>query len=422
LAQHTRYEIVEEIGRGGMGVVYRARDRLSGRLEETRAAARLNHPNVGTVYDTAQAGGTYFLAMELVEGRSLDRVVAERGPLPVREACEYVRQAALGLQHAYEQGIVHRDIKPHNLWLTAAPDQQAKVKVLDFGLALVRGGPPRASGLTEEGLFLGASQYIAPEQARGAGQADIRADIYSLGCTLYYLLTGAPPFQDDSSLNVLMKHALEEPRPLREVRKDVPPALSAVVARMLAKGPADRYQRPAEVAQALAPFCRPAAEEDLPQAPAPAPTPAEEAVAGVALVQLEGLPDQAPLLVGSEYKLRAGVRGNSGRSPDGGPALCPEDGTATFDIAVRAPGMDILPDWRQQMKLGPAPGTGLPWWKRWLGRGKGRRATAAPEPGAGLLEFTLVPRQAGRKRIEVDYYHQRHWLAHLDLEVEVVAT
>jgi RNA polymerase sigma factor (sigma-70 family) len=406
LARHSRYEIVQEIGRGGMGVVYRARDKVSGRtvalkvirperlsdpdaenrfLREARAASRLSHPNIGAVLGVGQAGPVSFLVLELVEGTSLDRVVAERGPLAVGEACEYVRQAALGLQHAYEQGIVHRDIKPHNLMLTAAPSP--KVVVLDFGLALVPDAPPRAGGLTREGAFLGTPQYIAPEQASGTGQADIRADIYGLGCTLYHLLTGQPPFPADTTVQVLMKHVLEEPRALHEVRKDVPSALSAVVARMLAKDPADRFPQPAAVAQALAPFCRPGAEGNILQTTAPTPALGEEAVAGVATAQLDGPPDQVPLRVGAEYKLRTGARGSPGEGA--GPR------TAAFDVAVRAPDMDILPGWRQQVAAGPQPGR--------------------------LAEFILVPRRPGRKRIEVDYYYQKHWLAHLDLEVEVVA-
>src|SRR5262249_43273255 len=151
-----------------------------------------------TAHDADEAGGIHFLVMEYVEGQTLADVLAERGPLPVAEACEYIRQAALGLQHAHERGMVHRDIKPHNLMRTT--DQQ--IKILDFGLArFARGsdaegavGLAHATGLTGAGAVMGTADYIAPEQAEDSRSADIRADLYALGCTLYHLLAGAAPF------------------------------------------------------------------------------------------------------------------------------------------------------------------------------------------------------------------------------------
>jgi uncharacterized protein (TIGR03067 family) len=233
---------------------------------EVKTAAKLAHPNIVTAFDAEQAGDTHFLVMEYVEGTSLARVVAEEGRLPVARACDYVRQAALGLQHAYEQGMVHRDIKPHNLMLTPA----GQVKVLDFGLArfaqesqpaaapplpeAAAADAPSAGTLTHEGTVMGTPDYIAPEQVRDAHAADIRADIYSLGCTLYDLLAGHAPFPDGTALQKVMAHVEKKPRPLTELRKDVPAGLARVVARMLAKEPAQRYQTPAEVAAALQPF------------------------------------------------------------------------------------------------------------------------------------------------------------------------
>jgi sugar lactone lactonase YvrE len=286
---NPRYKVRELLGVGGMGAVYRAEHLLMARpvalkvinkglidnratverfRREVQAAARLVHPNIVTAYDADQAGDAHFLVMEYVEGRSLARLLAEKGPLPVRQACDYIRQAALGLQHAHEQGMVHRDIKPHNLMLT--PD--GRVKILDFGLArfAAESAPaaasriadagrdtPTGSGpgqLTQLGVVVGTPDYIAPEQAADAHAADIRADIYSLGCTLYDLLAGRPPFPEETAVRKVLAHAQRQPQPLRELRKDVPPALARVVERMLAKDPARRYQTPAEVVQALAPF------------------------------------------------------------------------------------------------------------------------------------------------------------------------
>ena len=175
------------------------------------------------------------------------------GPLPVAHACYFIHQAALGLQHAHERGMVHRDIKPANLIL-ARDGKKAIVKVLDFGLAKVTSEGQTDSGLTREGQMLGTPDYIAPEQIRDAQSADIRADIYSLGCTFYYLLTGGPPFRGEHLWDVYQAHFSMEAGPLNLVRPEVPVELAAVVAKMMAKEPGRRFQTPGEVAQALAPF------------------------------------------------------------------------------------------------------------------------------------------------------------------------
>jgi serine/threonine protein kinase len=274
LANHPRFRIVRELGRGGMGAVYLAEHRLMERpvaikvinkalldrpdslprfLAEIKAAALLNHDGIVRAYDAEQAGELHMLVMEYIEGLPLDKIVQRKGPLPPPHACGCVRQAALGLQHAFEQGMTHRDIKPQNLMLTP----QGKVKILDFGLARVLGERAGHTGLTQEGIFLGTPHYVAPEQATNARQADIRADIYSLGCTLYFLLTGRPPFAEDTVVQQVLAHLEQEPTPVHELRPDVPAALSAVVARMLAKNPAQRFQEPAQVAHALASFCKP---------------------------------------------------------------------------------------------------------------------------------------------------------------------
>jgi hypothetical protein len=260
-----------------MGVVYQARQTMMNRpvvikvinqavlehpdaLErfrrEVRAAAQLSHPNIVTAYDAEQAGDLHMLVMEFVPGQSLAEVLHRQGPLPVTQACQYARQAALGLQHAHEQRTVHRDIKPQNLMLTP----QGQVKILDFGLAKVVKEHRSKRPLTASHSYMGTPEYSAPEQATDARSADIRADLYSLGCTLYCLLAGRPPFREDTPVKTILAHLEKEPPPLPQLRPDVPAGLGAVVARLLAKDPARRYQTPAEVVQALAPFCKQAAK------------------------------------------------------------------------------------------------------------------------------------------------------------------
>jgi serine/threonine protein kinase len=274
LADHPDYEIVGELGSGGMGVVYLAWNKLMGRkevlkvvssdlmhrrrvldrfLREIRNAAQLHHPNIVTAYAAIRAGESIVFAMEYVEGYDLDRLVAGKGPLPVAQACNFIYQAALGLQYAHEKGMVHRDIKPSNLILSRH-GKKPVVKVLDFGLAKATREGSVDRSLTHEGQMLGTPDYIAPEQSLDAQKADIRADIYSLGCTLYYLLSGAPPFTGSSLYEVLQAHHSMDATPLNVLRPDVPLELAAVIAKMMAKDPDRRYQTPIEVAKALKPF------------------------------------------------------------------------------------------------------------------------------------------------------------------------
>ena len=174
---------------------------------EVRAAAKLDHPNIVRAYDAEQVGSMHLLVMEYVEGTNLAELVAKKGPLPVPYACHFIRQAALGLQHAFEQGMVHRDIKPQNLMVNA----RGQVKVLDFGLARMRSERKAGGGLTAADAFMGTPEYVSPEQATDARSADTRADIYSLGCTLFFLLAGHPPFQEDSLYNQLRAQVEKEP-------------------------------------------------------------------------------------------------------------------------------------------------------------------------------------------------------------------
>lgn len=295
LIDHPRYRIVKLLGTGGMGQVFQAEHKLMERLValkvinprllsnpealgrfqlEVKAAAKLSHPNIVTAHDAEQAGNVHFLVMEFVSGVDLARLVQQRGPLPIKNACLYIRQAALGLEHAFQRGMVHRDIKPQNLMLT----KSGQIKLLDFGLArfardqaaggTTAGGSSSGApmGMTMAGTVLGTPDYIAPEQVFDSRQADIRSDIYSLGCTLYFLLTGQPPFPPGSATQKLGWHQTNAPRPMEASRHDLPVELIAVVEKMMAKDPARRFQTPAEVAQALAPWAKGASTEAKPTA------------------------------------------------------------------------------------------------------------------------------------------------------------
>ena len=286
------YEVLEELGRGGMGVVYKARHERMNRLvalkvidarhlanpdavhrfyQEIQAAAQLSHPNIVLAYDAGQTGDTHYFAMEYVRGIDLFRLVQQTGPLRVEEACDYVAQAVRGLQHAHERGLVHRDIKPSNLFVawsgaeshsdhggqrvsTPQMFERATVKILDLGLALLHQPTElsaAASSLTREGRVVGTADYMAPEQWTNAHKVDIRADLYSLGCTLYYLLTGQVTFPGGEPMEKMLKHHLDEPTPVDRLRHGVPPKVLAVVRRLLAKKPDQRFQTPCELAEAL---------------------------------------------------------------------------------------------------------------------------------------------------------------------------
>ncbi|QEL16373.1 WD40 repeat domain-containing serine/threonine protein kinase [Limnoglobus roseus] len=259
------YVLLEPLGTGGMGLVFKARHRIMNRVvavkrirpeaaddptalrrfrAEIQAAAHLSHPNVVVVHDAQEASGELFLVMELCEGVTLHDLVKQRGPLPPAEACEYARQACLGLQHAFERGLVHRDLKPRNLIRCGKT-----LKILDFGLARLRQGPAAGSSTTE-GTIVGTADYMAPEQADG--RADVRSDLYSLGCTLYFLLAGRPPFPGGEILDKCVRHRIEEPESLARLRPDVPRRVREIVSRLMAKDPADRFQTPAEASAELA--------------------------------------------------------------------------------------------------------------------------------------------------------------------------
>ncbi len=248
-----RYKVVRKLGTGGMANVYLAEDQELGRRvaikmlddrhaqdeqfverfrREAKNAAGLSHPNVVSIYDRGQAEGTYYIAMEYLDGRTLKELLVARGPTPIPVAIDYARQILAALGFAHRNSVVHRDIKPHNV--AVAPD--GRIKVMDFGIA--RAG---TSQMTETGSIIGTAQYLSPEQAKGAPVGPT-SDIYSVGIVLYEMLTGSVPFTGDTPLEIAMKHLSAIPEPPSEQRPEVPHELDSIVLRALAKRPEDRYQ------------------------------------------------------------------------------------------------------------------------------------------------------------------------------------
>jgi serine/threonine protein kinase len=265
-----QYLLLERLGEGAMGLVYKARHTTMGRLaalkvirrerlanakairrfqREIRAVSQLSHPNVVTAYDASQVNGTHYIAMEYIEGMDLARVVKARGPLPIAAALSFVRQTASCLQYLHERNMVHRDIKPSNLLLTA---DSTTIKVLDLGLARVNDVSEDApSHITLEGFVVGTADYMAPEQARNSHAADIRSDLYSLGCTFYFLLVGSVPYPAKGLQQKLVQHQFTAIPAVETKRPEVPASVSVVIRRLMAKNPDERYQIPAELAYDL---------------------------------------------------------------------------------------------------------------------------------------------------------------------------
>ena len=329
-----QYIVLERLGEGGMGQVFKARQRNLHRFvalkvirrecldnpkvikrfqREIRVTGQLSHPNIVHAFDADEVNGQHYIAMEYIDGIDLAHLVKQAGPLLVPQACDYIRQAALGLQHAHERGMVHRDVKPANLLVTRASEQPngsgliarknsgqlarpkvapsngalprpgsgllarpgiggpwGTVKILDMGLARLNDpetGARTGTHLTQMGTIMGTPDFVAPEQATNSRTCDIRADIYSLGCTLYFLLSARPPFPDGAIFDKLMRHQKEEPPGIEKVRRNrlaaytgkeppfeafyVPDEVVAVLGKMLAKNPADRFQTPGELADTL---------------------------------------------------------------------------------------------------------------------------------------------------------------------------
>lgn len=273
-----RYRVIERIGSGGMAEVYKAVDEVLGRTvavkvlhpqyaqepnfvarfrQEAQAAANLSHPSIVNIYDWGRDDDTYYIVMEYVRGTDLKTLVEQEGPLDPRTAAQYGAQVCAALSVAHGYGIIHRDIKPHNIVIT--PD--GTVKVMDFGIA--RAGN---TTMTQTGSVLGTAQYVSPEQAQGRTLTPA-TDLYSLGVTLYEAVTGRLPFDGDTPVAIALKHVNEEPVPPRRIRPSVPPALEAVILKAMRKNPADRYESAAEMRDDLLRVARgeqPAAERSAP--------------------------------------------------------------------------------------------------------------------------------------------------------------
>ena len=309
-----RYRIVRKLGSGGMANVYLAEDEDLGRRvaikilndryanddlfierfrREAKSAAALSHPNIVSVYDRGEAEGTYYSAMEVIEGRSLKELIMTSGPLPLAQALAFTHEILEALRFAHRHGIIHRDIKPHNILIGE------RLKVTDFGIA--RAG---ASQMTEAGSIMGTAQYLSPEQARGA-PVTASSDLYSVGIVLYEMLTGKVPFTGDSAIEIAMKHLNDAPKPPSKIRPEIPDELDQVVLRALAKNPEDRYQSAEEFSEDLH-----RVEAGLPLAPETAEAAtalltgvtvplagdggSTEVLSGTAVTRPQGVPPQAP--------------------------------------------------------------------------------------------------------------------------------
>ncbi|MCI0463792.1 MAG: serine/threonine protein kinase [Gemmataceae bacterium] len=385
-----QYRILDQLGVGGMSRVYKAEHRLMKRVvalkllslpwrpdaptlgrfyQEVQVASQLCHPHIVTVYDADEVDGVPFLVMEYVEGVDLERFVQEEGPLPLALACECIRQVALGLQHAHERGFVHGDIKPSNLLLQPGVLEGCPlVKILDFGLARLAGTPlvdthtfPRNPA---EESFAGTPDFLAPEQARSDQTADIRSDLYSLGCTFYYLLTGHVPYPGGSIAEKLLRHQLDPATPVTQWQAETPPEIAIVVHRLLAKDPAERFALPADLALVLQEWlCGHQDPLDLTPQAAPAWT-ADTRPAVESPTMLSPGRECAPVILafphGSEEKATRGVEDQnvvpegasprSGRRPWSWPVAVA--GAVAFGIATAwVARLSPMPAWT----LAPAP-------------------------------------------------------------------
>lgn len=279
------YAILDKLGEGGMGQVFKARHQKLGRIvvvklirpdclagsdmvqrfrREMRAIAQVQHPNIVRAYDADEVNGVHYFSMEYVPGVDLGQLVGRDGPLPIAKACDFIRQTALGLQHAFERGLIHRDLKPVNLLvcdigMTVSEGasilfarQTPLIKILDLGLARVEKTATDDSGtLTQEGMIMGTPDFMSPEQSINSKAVDIRSDLYSLGCTFYFLLTGRSPFSGRSLTDKLLAHQMDQPPPIEQFRPEIPDEVAAIIYRLLEKKPADRYQTPAELVAAI---------------------------------------------------------------------------------------------------------------------------------------------------------------------------
>jgi len=263
------FRILEPIGKGGISVVYLAADGRTGELVAVKAfrptssaldaralarfqremelSRRLDHTHIAYTYEVGCSDGIHYLAMEYVQGKSLSRLVMDEGPLTVGRCARLFVEVTSALEHAHSRGLIHRDIKPSNIMVS----EDDHAKVLDFGLALVKGEQELVEVIGGEGYAVGTVDYMPPEQARNSAKVDERSDLYSLGCTMYYTLTGRPPFPEGTKIEKLRKHLRSRPVPILQLRDDVPSDFAAIVAKLMAKRPAARYASARQVEKKL---------------------------------------------------------------------------------------------------------------------------------------------------------------------------
>jgi serine/threonine-protein kinase len=282
-----KYRLLTPVGKGGMGHVFRAIDTISGATvaikvmsrkltgnqtlvnrfrREIRASSLLNNKHIVRTLDAGRVGKVDFMVMEYVNGDQVDRIVSRVSLIPVAMACDVVRQAAIGLQHAHEQKMVHRDLKPGNLIVDWSTDGNGVVKIMDMGLVRLSTDGEERTSVTKAGQVMGTPDYMSPEQGWDTAAVDIRSDVYSLGCTLFRLLTGRVPFPGDNPLQVLMARCSKDAPSVKSLRADVPDPIDAIVRRMTLRDPAGRFQTPQELVDALEPFSKPLTVEGLKQA------------------------------------------------------------------------------------------------------------------------------------------------------------
>jgi serine/threonine-protein kinase len=357
-----RYEVVARIGAGGMAAVYKAihvdlgrevalkvmPPQMASRPEsverfrkEAQLAAKLRHENIVTIYEVGESNGTHFLAMEYVEGTDLQNYIAQKEKLDPEEARRFTMQAARALSLAHKYGIVHRDIKPSNL-LMSARDGRYVIKLTDFGLARIVEDDDYK--VTRSGTTIGTVDYISPEQARNSRAADIRSDIYSLGCTLHHMLAGNPPFFEGDLTERLLKHVEAEPEDVRRLNPKVPAGLAMVLQKMMAKKPEDRYQTPADLLKDL---------EHLPSGDTPSP---REILAALAEEK-----DEKPRPVRSAT---TGATRKMSRSDTMRTTANPDDSERRSPTSVsKRSGTTVRP--RRDAKEGPPSSEGFDSWMIW---------------------------------------------------------
>jgi len=403
-----RYVLLDLIGQGGMGRVYLAQDtRLNRRValkilapervnnpraiarfqREARVGAQLQHENLVRIYDFGESNGRYYLVMEYIEGKTIGTLISEGGAMPPVPAVRLVRQVAAGLEHAHRKGLIHRDVNPYNILVT----RDGTAKLADLGLAIELAEEDR---VTREGATVGTFDYVAPEQARHSHSADIRSDIYSLGCTLYHMCTGQVPFPTPSLPEKLFAHQAMEPEAMAKLAPGLPEGLAEVVQRMMHKSPDERYATPLHVAQALERFCDDHAGDESRECEgllsakteaetAPPTVPIYETTAGAPFRGgLETAPGPVNAVTPSyTLKTPSGVESETGTGPDGtGPESPP------LSPVGSAPPSD--PDFPLGVDLGPEPSLG-----EGLSRPKSRSVSNYPlAPAGGRRQLAVLPR------------------------------